>query len=81
MSHPASAGVRRLSTRRVAPTRLIGSLMAADLIDEYLLMIHPLVLGTGRRLFSEGVRMPLRLTYSVTTSTGVVIAIYEPARG
>ena len=56
---------------------LIGSLMAADLIDEYLLMIHPLVLGTGRRLFPDNVHVPLRLTESVTTPTGVVIADYE----
>ena len=59
---------------------LIGSLMAADLIDEYLLMIHPLVLGTGRRLFPEGVNVPLRLAEGVITSAGVVIATYEPAR-
>ena len=58
---------------------LIGSLMGADLIDEYLLMIAPLVLGTGRRLFPEGVRVPLRLTESSATTTGVLIAIYEPA--
>jgi dihydrofolate reductase len=59
---------------------LIGSLMAADLIDEYLLMIHPLVLGTGRRLFPAGVHASLRLTDSVTTATGVVIATYEPVQ-
>jgi dihydrofolate reductase len=59
---------------------LIGTLMAADLIDEYLLMIHPLVLGTGRRLFPEGVDVSLRLTDSVTTATGVVIVTYQPAR-
>jgi dihydrofolate reductase len=59
---------------------LIGSLMAADLIDEYLLMIHPLVLGTGRRLFPSVLHVSLRLTDSVTTATGVVIATYEPAR-
>jgi dihydrofolate reductase len=59
---------------------LIGSLMAADLIDEYLLMIHPLVLGTGRRLFPDGVRVSLRLTDSVTSAAGVVVATYEPAR-
>ncbi len=61
---------------------LIGSLMAANLIDEYLLMIHPLVLGTGRRLFPAGVRATLRLTDSVTTATGVVIATFgEPGAG
>ena len=59
---------------------LIGSLMAAHLIDEYLLMIHPLVLGTGRRLFPGGVHVSLRPTDSVTTATGVLIATYEPAR-
>jgi dihydrofolate reductase len=57
---------------------LIGSLMAANLIDEYLLMIHPLVLGTGRRLFPGDVQVSLLLTDSVTTATGVLIATYEP---
>ena len=60
---------------------LIGSLMAADLIDEYLLMIAPLVLGAGRRLFAGGTQASLRLVDSSTTSTGVLIATYEPARG
>jgi dihydrofolate reductase len=59
---------------------LIASLMAANLIDGYLLMIHPLVLGTGRRLLPGGMHVSLRLTDSVTTATGVVIATYEPAR-
>lgn len=58
---------------------LIGSLMAAELIDAYVLMIHPLVLGSGRRLFPEGVGATLRLTDSVVTTTGVVIATYERA--
>ena len=59
---------------------LIGSLMAANLIDEYLLMIYPLVLGTGWRLFAGGTPASLRLVESSTTSTGVLVAIYEPAR-
>jgi dihydrofolate reductase len=60
---------------------LIGSLMAADLIDEYLLMIAPLVLGSGRRLFAGGAQASLRLVDSSTTGKGVLIATYEPARG
>ena len=56
---------------------LIGSLMAADLIDEYLLMIHPLVLGTGRRLFPGGRQASLRLVDSISTGKGVLIATYK----
>lgn len=59
---------------------LISSLIAADLIDEYLLMIHPLMLGSGRRLFPEGAHVPLQLTGSATTAGGVLIATYVPAR-
>ena len=59
---------------------LIRSLMTADLIDEYLLFVHPLVLGSGRRLFPEGVKLSLRLAEGVVTSAGVVIATYEPVR-
>jgi dihydrofolate reductase len=59
---------------------LIGSLMAADVIDEYLLIIAPLVLGTGRRLFAGGVQASLRLVESVATGTGVLMATYERAR-
>ena len=59
---------------------LIGSLIAADLIDEYLLSIAPLVLGTGRRMFPAGVHASLRLIDSATTNKGVVVATYETAR-
>lgn len=60
---------------------LVQSLMRHDLVDRYLLMIHPLVLGSGRRLFPDGgPSTPLRLIDSVTTTTGVVIATYEPTR-
>lgn len=56
---------------------LIRSLMARDLIDRYVLMIHPLVLGTGRRLFPDGTPpAALRLVDSVTTTKGVVIGTY-----
>jgi dihydrofolate reductase len=59
---------------------LIQSLRRHDLIDEYLLLIHPLVLGSGRRLFPEGSPFAgLRLTESVTTTTGVLIARYQSA--
>jgi dihydrofolate reductase len=59
---------------------LIASLISADLIDEYLLMVHPLVLGSGRRLFPDTVHVPLRLTDCITAPSGLLIATYEPDR-
>jgi dihydrofolate reductase len=58
---------------------LIQSLRARHLIDGYVLIIHPLILGSGRRLFPDGAPAALRLTNSVTTTTGVVIAMYQAA--
>ena len=58
--------------------QLVRSLMERGLVDEFILMIHPLVLGTGRRLFTDGGAFAeLRLTDTTTTTTGVVIAKYQ----
>ena len=59
---------------------LVRSLMRSNLIDEYTLLIHPLILGSGQRLFQDDdSSATLRLVDSKTTTTGVVIAIYRPA--
>ena len=59
--------------------QLVRSLLPHGLIDEYLLMIHPLVLGSGRRLFEQDDEMvKLRLVDSTPTSTGVLLATYRP---
>ena len=56
---------------------LIASLMARDLIDEWVLQIHPLMLGSGRRLFPDGGSpKSFRLADSKPTTTGVVIGRY-----
>jgi dihydrofolate reductase len=60
---------------------LVQALRRRDLVDEYVLLIHPLVLGTGRRLFPDGGGpATLRLTGSTTTTTGVIIATYQVRR-
>ena len=59
---------------------LIQSLARRNLIDEYRLLIHPLILGSGRRLFADGApSATLRLISTVITTTGVVIATYQSA--
>jgi len=60
--------------------KLAQALMRHDLIDEYILLIHPLVLGSGHRLFPDGgPPATLQLVDSKTATTGVVIATYRPA--
>jgi dihydrofolate reductase len=59
---------------------LVQSLMRRNLVDEYVLLIHPLVLGSGRRLFADGGAFAaLRLVDTKATTTGVVIATYQLA--
>ncbi|MFF2045468.1 dihydrofolate reductase family protein [Kitasatospora sp. NPDC058170] len=59
---------------------LTRTLLEAGLVDELRLLVHPIVLGTGLRLFPEGSpRVPLKLTGSVTFSTGVLDLTYQPA--
>jgi dihydrofolate reductase len=57
---------------------LIQTLRRHNLVDEYMLLIHPLVLGSGRRLFSDiGARAALRLVDANASPSGVVIATYQ----
>ena len=79
----------RIATLRAEPGKdiqvigsgeLVQTLIAHDLVDEYALMVHPLVLGKGKRLFRDGsVPTNLRLVDSVATTTGVMILTYVPA--
>lgn len=59
---------------------LIRRLVKYNLIDQYILLIHPLVLGTGSRLFTDGATfLSLQLTDTKTTSKGVIVATYQSA--
>lgn len=58
--------------------KLVRSLMPHNLIDEYILMIHPLVLGTGQTLFTDsGLSATLQLVDAEATTTGVIITTYR----
>lgn len=56
---------------------LVRALASAGLIDEYVLIVHPLLLGSGQRMF-DGVRQDLTLLSSLTTATGITLARYAP---
>lgn len=86
LSGNATAAVARLKEEPgndlliMGSGELIQSLMRRNLVDEYVLLIHPLVLGSGRRLFPDsGQAATLRIVATTTTNNGVVIATYQPA--
>ena len=59
---------------------LVQTLIENDLIDEYRLFVHPIVLGTGKRLFRQAPRpLPMRLVDCTPTTTGVLLLSYRPA--
>lgn len=84
----AIGAVRELRAREGTGLQVWGSASLAaqlaehDLVDEYLLMIEPILLGGGKRVFPEdGRARRLELVSTTTTGTGVLICTYRPARG
>jgi len=61
-----------------SPT-LVRSLLDAGVLDELRLLVHPIVVGHGKRLFAEGARVPLQLVSARTLETGVQYVVYAPA--
>ena len=60
---------------------LVHMLMQHDLVDEYKLMVHPIVVGNGKHLFKEGSeKKVLKLVETKAFSTGIVILSYEPTK-
>jgi dihydrofolate reductase len=66
----------------IGSSELVQTLFERDLVDEFRVMIDPVVVGGGKRLFrDDGGLRPLRLVDSQVTTTGVIIATYAPAEG
>src|SRR3712207_366579 len=59
---------------------LVHTLMQHDLVDRYRLLVYPVVVGTGKRLFQAGSTATLKLVEARSFSSGVVALIYEPDR-
>jgi dihydrofolate reductase len=80
LSGDVPAAIRELDLEAVilGSGRLLHTLLREDMIDALVLTIHPLVLGSGLRMFPEdGALAKFRLVESLPTTTGVIIAVYE----
>jgi dihydrofolate reductase len=82
-----AAQVREIKEQAGGTISVLGSadfvqtLMAHDLIDEYLLAVHPILLGSGKKLFRDAEQVrKLELVDSTPTTTGVLLTTYRPAR-
>ena len=60
---------------------VVRQLLAAGLLDELHLLMHPIAVGKGMRLFDDGESLPLKLLSSQTFETGVVYLVYGPGEG
>jgi dihydrofolate reductase len=91
LPHPHSTVVRPADLGRLkagdgpdllvmGSSQVVAALRERDLVDRYVLVVCPLLLGRGRRLFPDGPPADLRLVDSVPTTTGAIVATYEPAR-
>ncbi|QNE20218.1 dihydrofolate reductase family protein [Kribbella qitaiheensis] len=63
----------------VGSVTLVRSLLRAKVLDELHLLVHPIAVGHGQRLFDEGETQPLELVSSTTFTTGVLHTVYRPA--
>ena len=59
---------------------LVHTLAQHNLVDEYSLLVYPLVLGSGKRLFPNGLRVNLKLIDTKTFPTGVTLMRYQPSQ-
>lgn len=86
ISGDVADGIRALKASTDGTITMSGSatlsrwLLANGLLDELALLVHPIVVGHGQRLFEDDTTIPLELTHHATLSTGVLHLTYAPKR-